>query len=92
MLIRHRHYLLILAVLFGIWWVALAIHPWYRNPALSGRVYRDSQRWWILNESYRRWRKAEGLLRVRRIPNQWQLWAKGLTHLWNEISYGVNTP
>jgi putative membrane protein len=31
MLIRHRHYLLILAVLFGIWWVALAIHPWHRS-------------------------------------------------------------
>jgi putative membrane protein len=31
MLIRHRSYLLILAVLFGIWWVALAIHPWHRN-------------------------------------------------------------
>lgn len=27
MLIRHRSYLLILAVLFSIWWVALAIHP-----------------------------------------------------------------
>ena len=29
-----------------------------RNPALSGWVYRDSQCWWILNESYRRWQKA----------------------------------
>ena len=27
----HRHYLLILAVLFGIWWVALAIHASHRN-------------------------------------------------------------
>lgn len=31
MLIRHRSYLLILAVLFGIWWAVLAIHPWHRN-------------------------------------------------------------
>lgn len=31
MLITHRHYLLILAALFGILFVALAIHPWYRN-------------------------------------------------------------
>jgi putative membrane protein len=31
MLIRHRHYLLILAMLFGIWWVALAIHPLHRS-------------------------------------------------------------
>jgi putative membrane protein len=31
MLIPHRHYLLILAGLFGLWWVALAIHPWHRN-------------------------------------------------------------
>ncbi|TAL01349.1 MAG: DUF2238 domain-containing protein [Verrucomicrobia bacterium] len=29
--IPHRHYLLILAALFGIWWVALAIHPLHRN-------------------------------------------------------------
>ncbi len=31
MLIRHRSYLLILAVLFGIWWAVLAIHPWHRS-------------------------------------------------------------
>jgi putative membrane protein len=31
MLIRHRDYLLILAVLFGVWWIVLAIHPWYRS-------------------------------------------------------------
>jgi putative membrane protein len=31
MLIPHRRYLLILAILFGIWWVALAIHPWHRD-------------------------------------------------------------
>ena len=31
MLIPHRHYLLILAALFGGWWLALAIHPWHRN-------------------------------------------------------------
>ena len=31
MLIPHRRYLLILATLFGLWWVALAIHPWHRN-------------------------------------------------------------
>ena len=31
MFIHHRHYLLILAVLFGLWWVTLAIHPWQRN-------------------------------------------------------------
>lgn len=30
----HRHYLLILAMLFGVWWIALAIHPWHRNPWL----------------------------------------------------------
>jgi putative membrane protein len=30
----HRQYLLILALLFGIWWVALAIHPSHRNPWL----------------------------------------------------------
>lgn len=27
----HRHYLLILALVFGVWWVALAIRPWDRN-------------------------------------------------------------
>ncbi len=32
MFVSHRKYLLILATLFGIWWVALAIHPWYREP------------------------------------------------------------
>jgi putative membrane protein len=31
MLIRHRSYLLILAAIFGLWWVALAIHPLHRN-------------------------------------------------------------
>ena len=30
----HRYYLLILAALFGICWIALAIHPWHRNPWL----------------------------------------------------------
>ncbi|HLF57121.1 MAG TPA: DUF2238 domain-containing protein [Thermoanaerobaculia bacterium] len=34
MSIPHRHYLLALGALFGIWWVALAIHPWYRSPWL----------------------------------------------------------
>ena len=34
MLMPHRQYLLILAMLFGIWWVALAIHPWHRSPWL----------------------------------------------------------
>ena len=32
MLIPHRHYLLILAALFSVWWVALAIAPLHRNP------------------------------------------------------------
>ena len=31
MLMPHRRYLLILAILFGIWWLALAIHPWHRD-------------------------------------------------------------
>lgn len=31
MLIRHRYYLLILAGLFGVCWVAQAIHPSHRN-------------------------------------------------------------
>ena len=31
MLIPHRRYLLILAVLFGFLWIALAIHPWERD-------------------------------------------------------------
>ncbi len=31
MLIPHRYYLLILGVLFSIWWVAMAIHPFDRN-------------------------------------------------------------
>jgi putative membrane protein len=30
-LLPHRHYLLILAGMFGVWWVALAINPWERN-------------------------------------------------------------
>jgi putative membrane protein len=34
MSISHRRYLLILAILFGIWWVVLAIHPKYRGPWL----------------------------------------------------------
>ena len=32
MSIPHRQYLLILTVLFGIWWIALAIHPLNRSP------------------------------------------------------------
>lgn len=31
MLIRHRNYLLILTILFGIWWAMLAIHPLHRS-------------------------------------------------------------
>ncbi len=31
MLIPHRRYLLILAALFAIWWMAWAISPWHRN-------------------------------------------------------------
>jgi putative membrane protein len=31
MLIPHRHYLLILASIFGLWWIALAVHPLQRN-------------------------------------------------------------
>ena len=27
----HQRYLLILAMLFGAWWVALAMHPWHRS-------------------------------------------------------------
>ncbi len=38
LLISHRHYLLILTVLFGVWWVALAIHPLYFNPWLLENV------------------------------------------------------
>ncbi len=34
----HRRYLLILAVLFGIWWTALAIHPWHFKPWLLENV------------------------------------------------------
>ena len=34
MKLPHRNYLLILAVLFGILWVALAIHPLFRKPWL----------------------------------------------------------
>lgn len=30
-LIPHRQYLLILAALFGVWWVVLAIQPWHRS-------------------------------------------------------------
>jgi putative membrane protein len=33
-LISHRHYLLILAALFGVLWIVLAIRPLYRNPWL----------------------------------------------------------
>ena len=38
MLIPHRHYLLFLAALFGIWWVVLAIAPLHRNPWLLENV------------------------------------------------------
>jgi len=38
MLIPHRHYLLILVAIFSAWWIALAIHPWYRNPWLLENV------------------------------------------------------
>src|SRR6185436_17890749 len=31
MLTRHRHYLLVLAALFGIWWAVLAIRPLHRS-------------------------------------------------------------
>lgn len=34
LMMPHRRYLLILAVLFGVWWIALAIHPWHRSPWL----------------------------------------------------------
>lgn len=34
LLIPHRRCLLILAVLFGVWWGALAIQPWHRGPWL----------------------------------------------------------
>ena len=34
MLLPHRQYLLILALLFGVWWIVLAIHPLHRNPWL----------------------------------------------------------
>lgn len=34
MLIPHRRYLLILAALFGVWWIALAVAPWHRSPWL----------------------------------------------------------
>jgi putative membrane protein len=37
-LITHRNYLLILGTLFGVLWVALAIHPLYRNPWLLENV------------------------------------------------------
>ena len=37
-LIPHRQYLLILAVLFGGWWTALAIHPWHRGDWLLENV------------------------------------------------------
>lgn len=38
MLMPHRRYLLVLAVLFGLWWTALAIHPWHRSPWLLENV------------------------------------------------------
>jgi putative membrane protein len=38
MKLSHRNYLLILAVPFSILWVALAIHPLYRNPWLLENV------------------------------------------------------
>src|SRR5207244_989903 len=31
MAISHRQYLLVLALLFGLWWIVLAIHPWDRS-------------------------------------------------------------
>jgi putative membrane protein len=31
LVISHRHYLAVLAVLFGIWGIALGIRPWHRN-------------------------------------------------------------
>ena len=34
MLIPHRRYLLVLGVLFGVWWIILAIHPSHRGPWL----------------------------------------------------------
>src|SRR5687767_3816464 len=34
MLIPHRRYLLVLAALFGVWWIILAIHPLERGPWL----------------------------------------------------------
>ena len=37
-LMPHRHYLLILAALFGIWWVAMAIHPLDRSAWLLENV------------------------------------------------------
>ena len=33
-MISHRRYLLILAALFGVWWILLAIHPRHLNPWL----------------------------------------------------------
>jgi putative membrane protein len=32
MVMSHRRYLLVLTVLFGVWWIALAIHPSHRSP------------------------------------------------------------
>jgi putative membrane protein len=32
MLIPHRRYLLILAIVFGVLWITMAIHPWHRGP------------------------------------------------------------
>ena len=34
MKLPHRYYLRILAALFSLWWIALAIHPLYRKPWL----------------------------------------------------------
>lgn len=31
MTVPHRKYLLILGLIFAVWWLALAIHPWHRD-------------------------------------------------------------
>ena len=31
MTLSHRQYLAVLALLYGVWWMALAIHPWHRS-------------------------------------------------------------
>jgi putative membrane protein len=37
-MIPHRQYLSILAMIFGVWWIALAIHPWDRSTWLLENV------------------------------------------------------